>query len=193
MFNIENHNVIIHKSHTKQYLIKIIQLLNIPIKYNEFTKDSLLEEMDGWILENYDTEFTDNFLELNTCMDLMEFLALPAEKEHDYKTVKDRQHLLLKAKQLLAYVNNGQDIDRSFYKDSNEPKKDALILAQQGGDIPSCRRAVYKYNAILPPKNKIVLHLNKYTMEEMKTQLKTKKMKQPIFKKKTGNFNIIFN
>ena len=54
-----DYNLIIHKSHTKNYLIKIIQLLNLPIKYNTLTKEKLLEEIDTWIFLNIDIEFND--------------------------------------------------------------------------------------------------------------------------------------
>jgi len=188
----EDFNIIIHKSHTKAYLIKIIQLLKLPIKYNELTKPLLLIAFDDWCLENFDHEFPDNHLELKDTPDLMEYLSTPAEKDFDYKSVKDKQLLQLKARQLIAYINNGCDIERSFYKSGNEIIADAQLLADQGYEIPSCRRAVFKYNTTIPPIRQIVLPTKKYSMEEMKIQLKTHRMKQPIFSKKVGTYSIVF-
>ena len=188
----DEHNITIHKSHTKAYLIKVIQLLNLPIQYNMLVKRDLLEELDGWILCNMDIIFEDNLLELTNIVDFIEYLATPPEKATDYKTIKDKQLLMVKARQILAYVNNGQDIARSFYSCGNDVTADGVLLAQQGGDIPSCRRAVYKLNSILPPKDKIELKLNSYTLEEMKYKLKEKRHKNPIFSTKTGKFLITF-
>lgn len=185
-------NFVIHKSHTKAYLIKIIQLLSLPIKYNSLTKNELLAEINSWIMENIDIEFNDNLLELSNIIDLCDFLSLPAEKLVDYKTIKDKQLLMLKAKKVLCYVNNGQSLNRSFYTALNEVMNDGLLLAQKGGEIPSCRRAVYKLNSILPPSQKIELTLNKYTMEELSYKLKEKKNKQPQFGRTVGTFLISF-
>ena len=188
----EGCNLIIHKSHTKAYLIKIIQLLKLPLKYNDLTKSQLLEAFDYWCLENYDMVFSDNHLELKNCEDLMEYLSMPSQKEYDYKSVKDKQLLQLKARQLICYVNNGQDMSRSFYKSSTEIHDDAILLAQQGHEIPSCRRAVFKYNTTIPPHKQINLPTKKYTIEEMKIKLKQTNMKEPIFKKREGKFTITF-
>lgn len=188
----ENYNLIIHKSHTKQYLIKVIQLLNLPIPYNNLTKKQLLEDLDAWIYCNMDIEFSDNLLEMTTIHDLISFLAQAPEKATDYKTIKDKQLLMVKAKQVMAYVNNGQDLERSFYKNFSDVMADGVILAKQGTDIPTCRRAVYLLNNILPPKDKILLEINKYTLEELKYKLSLKKNKQPIFKSTQGKFLITF-
>jgi hypothetical protein len=184
---------IIHKSHTKAYLMKIIQILDIPIKYNMFNKEELLEEIDTWILCNLDHEFdSENYLELKDVIELLEYLQLPAEKDYDYKSVKEKQLLLLKAKQLICFVNNGSDMERSFYKTLSDVYHDALLIAEQGLELPSCRRAIFLYNNTLNFKDKIHLKVNKYSMEEMKIQLKQKKMCEPIFKSKKGKYNIIF-
>jgi hypothetical protein len=188
-----DYNLIIHKSHTKNYLIKTIQLLSLPIKYNSLTKEKLLEEIDTWIFLNIDIEFNDNLLELTNMADLCDFLATPTEKNTDYKTIKDKQLLMLKARKVLCYVNNGQCLTRSFYKLRSEVISDGLLLANQGAEIPSCRRAVYKLNTTLPPKDHIELQLNKYSMEEMTFKLKEKRAKEPIFKKKKGKFNLDFS
>ena len=188
-----DYNLIIHKSHTKNYLIKIIQLLNLPIKYNTLTKEKLLEEIDTWIFLNIDIEFNDNLLELTNMADFCEFLATPTEKNTDYKTIKDKQLLMLKARKVLCFVNNGQSLDRSFYKNRSEVISDGLLLSQQGAEIPSCRRAVYKLNSILPPKDHIELILQKYTMEEMTFKLKEKRAKQPIFSKAEGSYKLDFS
>lgn len=188
----EDYNIIIHKSHTKQYLIKVIQILDIDLKYNSMTKKELLEELDTWILCNMDIQFSDNYLELTNIEDLIQYLATPAEKDTDYKTIKDKQLLMVKARQVMAYVNNGQDLNRSFYKNYSDVIADAVLLSKQGCEIPSCRRAVYKLNSILPPKDKIELQINKYTLEELQHKLKEKKAKQPIFKVGKGHFTITF-
>ena len=180
-FYVENdqHNIVIHKAHTKQHLIKIIQLLNLPIKYN--------------ILTNMDIEFEQNLLELKGIEDLIDYLKTPPEKAQDYKSIKDKQLLMVKARQVMAFVNNGQDLTRSFYRDKTDIMADAKLLAQQGGDMPSCRRAVYLFNTTLPPAQHIKLQLNAYTLEELKFKLKEKKNKQPIFKKREGKFTIAFD
>tara|TARA_R110000803_G_scaffold34301_4_gene74969 strand:- start:2105 stop:2674 length:570 start_codon:yes stop_codon:yes gene_type:complete len=188
-----DYNLIIHKSHTKLYLIKIIQLLSLPIKYNSLTKEALLEEIDTWIFLNIDIEFNDNLLELTNMADFCEFLATPTEKNTDYKTIKDKQLLMLKARKVLCYVNNGQSLERSFYKNRSEITSDALLLAEQGTEIPSCRRAVYKFNSILPPKDQIEIKAKKYTLEEMTFKLKEKRAKEPIFKKRVGNYKLDFS
>jgi len=194
-FYVENdqHNIVIHKAHTKQHLIKIIQLLNLPIKYNILTKQELLEEFDLWILTNMDIEFEQNLLELKGIEDLIDYLKTPPEKAQDYKSIKDKQLLMVKARQVMAFVNNGQDLTRSFYRDKTDIMADAKLLAQQGGDMPSCRRAVYLFNTTLPPAQHIKLQLNAYTLEELKFKLKEKKNKQPIFKKREGKFTIDFD
>jgi hypothetical protein len=193
MNKIDLSNPIIHKSHTKAYLMKIIQILEIPIKYNLFNKEQLLEEIDIWILCNLDHEFdSENYLELKNVIELLEYLQLPAEKEYDYKGIKEKQLLLLKAKQLICFVNNGCDIDRSFYKNLSDVYNDALLIAEQGLQLPSCRRAIFLYNNTLNYKDKINLKVNKYSMEEMKLQLKQKKMCEPIFKIKKGKYNLLF-
>jgi hypothetical protein len=188
----EGYNLIIHKSHTKQYLIKVIQLLNLPIPYNNLSKNQLLEEVDAWIYSNIDIEFNDNLLEMTTIHDLISYLATAPEKDTDYKTIKDKQLLMVKARQVMAYVNNGQDLNRSFYKNFSDVMADGAILAKQGTNIPTCRRAVYLLNNTLPPKDKLSLAINKYTLEELKYKLSLKKNKQPIFKSKQGKFLITF-
>ena len=187
-----DYNLVIHKSHTKQYLIKIIQNLSLPIKYNSLTKKELLEEFDGWILEHYDNEFNENNLELKNVADLIDFLQEPAEKEQNYETIKNHKLLQLKARQVLAYINNGCDITRSFYKNTDEIRDDVILMAKQGHKLNTCRRAVYKYNGTQPPSKQISLANKTYSMEEMKYKLREKKMCQPQFSKKVGKFTIIF-
>jgi len=189
----ESYNCIIHKSHTKAYIMKVIQLLDIPIKYNQFNKKDLLEELDNWILTNMDLVFDDdNLLEMTDVIMLMSFLEQPAVESYNYSTVKQKQLLILKSKQLICYVNNGKDINRSFYKNSNDIRDDAILLAEHGKTIPQCRRAVFLYNNSVSVNEKICIDNNKYSMDEMKIQLKHKKMMKPIFQKKVGNYNIDF-
>jgi hypothetical protein len=194
MNKVDLSNPIIHKSHTKAYLMKIIQILDIPIKYNMFNKSQLIDEIDTWILCNIDHEFnTENYLELKNVIDLLEYLQLPAEKEYDHKGIKEKQLLLLKAKQLICFVNNGCDMERSFYKNISDVYHDALLIAEQGLELSSCRRAIFLYNNTLNYKDKIHLKVNKYSMEEMKILLKQKKMCEPIYKHKKGLFNLDFS
>tara|TARA_R110001599_G_scaffold129397_2_gene303759 strand:- start:601 stop:1176 length:576 start_codon:yes stop_codon:yes gene_type:complete len=190
----ETYNCIIHKSHTKAYIMKVIQLLDIPIKYNMFNKNELLEELDDWILTNMDLVFDgDNLLEMGSVIELMSFLEQPAVETYNYSTIKHKQLLLLKAKQLICYINNGKDLNRSFYKNPCDIRDDAILLAEHGKTLPQCRRAIFLYNNSVSIKDKICVDNNKYSMEEMKIQLKQKKMQQPIYQKKVGKYNITFD
>ena len=93
---------------------------------------------------------------------------------------------------MICYVNNGCNLDRSFYSNIIDVYDDALLIADQGSELPACRRAIFLYNHTINHKDKILLKVNKYSLEEMKIQLKQKKMNSPMYQKKTGNYKIIF-
>ena len=97
--------MILHKSHSKNDIVEIIELLNIPINDpNDLNKHQLQSKMIKYMSKNKNQLFLPNHMFISTMDNLIEHLEnLNQLKINGQST---RANVMKKAKKLIAYANN---------------------------------------------------------------------------------------
>jgi hypothetical protein len=185
----------IHTSHTKLGLIDLIIQLNLPVMYNGINKLKVVNNLRDFLLYNKNVKITvPNNWKFKTYNDILSFLRNPSEKKVFVLTCRERQLLLTTARRIHGYVANGCIAERTFYK--KEPEQlhiDALYVSLMGGDIPTCRRAIYKLNETLGPDDKYDMVVSPEVRHAINIKSLAKCSYTPCFSRKTGVFNITFD
>ena len=185
--------MIIHNSHTKESLIKIIKLLNIDIKYTNIIKDEIKDNFYEYFLLNKTVIFKRNTLNIRNIDELKKYLINSSQKTKSYLTVKDRQNLIEMGRTIVAFVNNGCDFDLSIFKDTTELHHSIIFVCKYGGTISTCRRAIKLFNETLSPDNKYEMDLNYQTIAELQEKQLKKNLYIPKFNYKVKEVLVDFN
>ena len=142
----------IHKSHSRNDLIDLINTLNIPIIFSHCdNKKDLLNKFQDFFDSDKDVDLkNDNVYKLKNKRDIQIFL-----KNQNIKktlTMKEKNAVMSICKNIIQYCTNGYMIENSiFYKDEQTIHDDMLYVLQFG-DIPSVRRSVKLMNRNLKSK-----------------------------------------
>jgi len=131
----------IHKTHSKNDLVKLINEINIPIIFshsaNKTEIQTLLKE---WIEETvFYTSFTENNLyKIYSMIHLKSYLMNESPKKS--LTVKEKSAIMSICKKIIQYSRDCKyQIIPSLYNNEQEIKDDMLYISQYG-DLPSVRR-----------------------------------------------------
>ena len=167
--------MIIHQSHSKKDLIKFIKNNRINIlRYESLNKQSIIFKLEEFIEDNKHIN------------------ARYLERPNQLKSlsVKDKRDLMMKTKKIISYVNNGCNLERTFYNNENELLCDAYEVSRFC-DIPSCRRATNMINEKLESKNP--LNISDDVLKELNERKKLKIYSIPVLKCNTGSFLVLFD
>ncbi len=185
--------MIIHTSHTKESLIKIIKLLNINIKYSNLIKDEIKENFYEYFLFHKTATFKRNSLNIKNVDELKKYLSTTSQKTRSYISVKDRQNLIEMGRTIVAFVNNGCDFDLSIFRDHQDLHHTVIFVCKYGGSISTCRRSIKLFNETLPPDKKYEMDLNYQTQVELQEKELKKSLQTPKFNFKVKEVLVDFS
>jgi len=183
----------IHHSHNKDYLIKIIKILKIPIKYSNITKPLLVENISEWCEINEKFKFGRNPLFINNTSDLIDYLGNANINKKTLLCVKDREKLMKFSRRIISFCDNGCDYDLSIFKDKDDLHFTILWVCKYGGSISTCRRSIELINKTLPPDKKYEMCFDDETIKELKEKEIHKALMTPKFNKKFKKVFVIFD
>ena len=126
----------IHKSHSKNDLIDLINYLGLPIVFShQDNKKNIQDKIKDCLRKDF--EIKDNYFKIETKDQLIVYL----EKQNPKKllTTKEKNDVMNIAKFIINYCKAGYDINCSKYNDIKEIIDD-MDYIKQFGDIPSVRR-----------------------------------------------------
>ena len=183
----------IHHSHNKDFLIKIIRLLKLPIKYSNTKKSELLDNISYWCEINEKYKFTRNPLFLSKTIDLIEYLSNANINKKTLLCVKDREKLMKFSRRIIAFVDNGCDYDLSIFKDKDDLHFTILWVCKYGGSISTCRRSIDLINNTLPPDKKYEMCISDETEKELRDKEIHKALITPKFHRKDKRIILSFD
>ena len=184
--------MIIHSSHTKDTLIKIIKLLNLNIKYSNLIKDEIKENFYEYFLFNKTATFKRNSLNIKNVDELKKYLSTTSQKTKSYLSVKDKQNLIEMGRTIIAFVNNGCDFDLSIFKDHQDLHHTIIFVCKYGGSISTCRRSIQLFNNTLPPNKRYEMDYNYQTQMELQEKELKKSLHTPKFNFKQKKVLVTF-
>ena len=143
----------IHVSHSRKELVEICEVFDLDIpKYKELLKKDLCVAI-LYKLSTIDNIISDNqFYYIENKKELIEYLTIPNQSKN--LTIKEKDKIMLIAKKIIAYVNNGYWLSCSDFDDWDVLMKNATLVASYG-DIPTCLRAITLLNNDLKIDKKI--------------------------------------
>jgi len=129
--------MIIHKSHSKNDMIELINLLNLPIVFSHQDNKKMIQEKLISVL-NTSFEIKNNYFKIETKQDLIDWLINKNPKKT--LNVKEKNDVMLIAKHIINYCKNNYNIDTSLKYNNHKEIEDDIDYIRQFGDIPSVRR-----------------------------------------------------
>ncbi len=182
--------MIIHKTHSKLELVKIIIELNIKIKnprqYKKIDLSALLIDQLGTI----DNIKPSLHLPFNNIIDLKHYLI--NVNPNKILSVRDKNDIIHKCKKIKHYCRNGYYLENTDYNNENELLQDVECIKNHGA-IPSVRKAIKEYN-INPIKDIIDVYIPPHILKEMEIKNKLKERgKNKCLKFHKGLFKLKFN
>ena len=129
--------MIIHKTHSKNDLIDLINLLDIPIVFSHQDNKKNIQDK---LLEVLKTNFKikKNFYNIENKDGLKVFLANQNPKKS--LTIKEKNDVMKIAKNIINYCKSGYMLEGSSKYNSHKDIQDDMDYIKQFGDIPSVRR-----------------------------------------------------
>lgn len=128
---------LIHKSHSKNDLIDLINLLHLPVVFSHSdNKKTIHEKLDS--LLKTDFEIKKNYYNIENKDGLKVFLSNKNPKK--VLTIKEKQEVMSIAKFIINYCKSGFNIESSMKYNTYQEIKDDMDYIKQFGDIPSVRR-----------------------------------------------------
>ena len=163
--------MIIHKSHSKNDMIELINLLNLPIVFSHQDNKKMIHEKLISVLKTT-FEIKSNYFKIETKQDLIDFLINKNPKKT--LNVKEKNDVMLIAKHIINYCKNNYNIDTSVKYNTHKEIEDDLDYIRQFGDIPSVRRCCklikndpnfvnIKFEAVISPQIQKELEQKIYT------------------------------
>ena len=160
--------MIIHKSHSKLELVKIIIELNIKIKNPRQYKKI---DLSALLIDQLDT--IDNI------------------NPNKILSVREKNDVIHKCKKIKHYCRNGCYIENTDYKNKDELLQDINCIKNHGS-IPSVRKAIKEYN-MNPIKDKIDIYIPPHILKEIEMKNKLKEKGKNLFKYHKGHFLLKFD
>ena len=129
--------IVIHKSHSKNELFDLINLINIPIIFSHCDNKKQLHTKLNDILETT-FEIKQNHYHIKSIDDLKIFLKNKNPKKT--LSVKEKNDVMIIAKHVINYCKNGFHLEYSYKYTDYKQIEDDMDFIKQFGDIPSVRR-----------------------------------------------------
>ena len=135
----------IHKSHSKQELIDIINELditNIELSHSDSKSDTQTKIL-GYLSDNREDKYGENVFKVRSSHELGIYLMNPNPKKN--LSVKDKAIVMGICKEITKFAKCNYIVENTRYANIQELEDDMLYIAQYG-DLPSVRRAVKLMN-----------------------------------------------
>jgi len=182
--------MMIHKSHSKNDLVKIIESLQIrvpnPRKYKKVELSALLSYQLNTI---DDIELPADSMFLNL-IDLKYFLT--SCNPSKILTVKEKNNVINICKKIKHFSRNGFDVTLTDYKSLNQVFNDADYVKEYGC-IPSVRKCLKELNKYQDKPHPWVANIPPHIKMELDRKDKLKKEGQFLFTKTTGKYILTFD
>ena len=120
-------------------------------------------------------------------LDNIEYLTQPNQLKN--LSVKEKNIIMKKSKQIISLYKNGFIFHQSFYKNKDEVIKEAIEISEYG-DIPSVRRAIKMVNNQF--RINIKCKISEHIQESLDQKAKIKDLSKPKFNVKYGKFKVEF-
>ena len=182
--------MIIHKTHSKLELVKIIIELNIKIKnprqYKKMDLSALLIDQLGTI----DNIKASLHLPFNNIIDLKHYLI--NVNPNKILSVRDKNDIIHKCKRIKHYCRNGYNLENTDYNNNENILQDINCIKKHGA-IPSVRKAIKEYN-MNPIKEIVDIYIPPHILKEMEIKNKLKEIgKNKCIKFHKGFFQLKFD
>jgi len=181
----------IHVSHSKKELCEICEVFDLQIpNYKELLKKELAPAILYKLSTIDDIPADNDFYYIDNKQELIEYLTTPNQSKN--LTIKEKDKIMLLAKKIIAYVNNGYWLTTSDFDDWDTLLDKAKIVARYG-DIPTCRRAIALLNEDLKMDKKIEIIISPRVKKQLDKKEALKKQLAGKFQVKKGRFIIHFD
>jgi len=127
----------IHKSHSKNDLIDLINLIELKVVFSHQDNKKDIQEKILEVLKT-NIEIKDNYYNIQNKEGLKIFLANKNPKKT--LTIKEKNDVMTIAKHIINYSKNNFDLDSSSKYTYHQEIQDDMDYIKQFGDIPSVRR-----------------------------------------------------
>ncbi len=186
--------MIIHNSHTKDSLIKIIKVLELDIKHSNLIKEEIKDNLIIFC-QSYEEHIRlkRNPYNFKTIKDLLGYLESPNDKKKIMRSLKEKEKLIEYYRKIISFVNNGSDFDLSVFDNEEDLHFTIIFICKFGGSISTCRRAIKTINDTLPPNKKYEMYLDTETQEELNKKELKKYLNTPKFHSKEKKVLITFD
>lgn len=185
--------MLIHISHTKETLIKIIRLLELDVKYSNQLKENIKKDLIAYCLDNKEREFNKNNFNFKKMVDLIDYLSNPSTNLKNSISVKEKEKLINTARRIINFVNCGCDYDFSIFNNKEELHNNIIYICKFGGSLSTCRRSIKMINETLPHHKQYEMDIDSDTQEQLKQKEFKKYMKQPKFMVKQKKVALYFD
>lgn len=162
----------IHPSHSKKDLVKIINELKLDIDTTLTRFEIVRIFHKNKLLEEYNLHF------------------LCEENKNKPLSIKEKNNVILKAKQINSLQKNGFNFNKSLFLDDDEVISTAFYICEHG-DISSVRRAIKFVNEHY--EMNIVCKISKDTRQHLDIKEDIKSNSVPCIQIKKGNFLVQFD
>jgi len=162
----------IHSSYSKKDLVKIINELKLDIDTTLTRFEIVRIFHNNKLLEHYNLHY------------------LQDENKNKPLSIKEKNEIILKAKQINSLQKNGFNFSKSLFNDEEELIQTAVEISNHG-DISSVRRAVNFVNEKY--ERKIVCKLSKETRKHLDVKEVIKSNSVPSMQVKKGTFLVSFD
>ena len=128
----------IHKSHSKNDIIDIINLLGLPVVFShQDNKKDLQQKIRDLMLKDF--EVKKNYYNIGNKNDLIKFFKKKNPKK--ILSIKEKRDVMDICKCIVNYCKNNYRLDLSAKYDTIQDIIDDMDYIKQFGEIPSVRRA----------------------------------------------------
>jgi hypothetical protein len=193
-FDIMAHDLVIHKSHSKNDMLRLIKELSIDVGHSidilvQRNKAQLGKVLAEWVTLRGTFRNPRNYMCLHTKSDLITHLTEPNPKK--VLTVRQKQEIMAMCKKINKFSDNHYSLKATEFGSKEEVYAMADHVARHG-DIPSCRKCIAKLMGDCNKIRKIEPTLSKIVKHELDQKKKVKTNYYTSLTIKQGRFVIAF-
>ena len=182
--------MIIHKSHSKNEICKLIELLGISISNPKQYRKVELSALFLHELVELDFIKPSLYLPFTNVIELKLYLTNP--NPNKLLTIKKKGHVIHICKKIKHFCRNNYCIEFTDYADIHELYKEARYIQKYGG-VPSVRKALKELNQYPQKTETIDPHIPDHIIKELDIKQKLKSKNKFQFKVSKGEFYVSFD
>jgi len=182
--------MIIHKSHSKNELCRMIDLLRLDIANPKQYKKIDCAGIMVHHINTLDSIEPSLYLPFNNVVELKHYLI--NANPNKMLTIKEKNNVIHTCKKIKHFCRNSFDISLSEYKNIDELYQDADYVKKYGA-IPSVRKAIRELNQYPNKPKDIVVDIPLHVKKELEIKSKLRKKNQFKLEVKKGEFLVKFD